>query len=250
MMEKLRRGRESLGAAWRRLWDKVTAKIPRMPRPWRAARNLVCIVFGVYLIWLLLGGHPLTKGWAFRQAERQAMVGPSEILLERRENEDVTILGETQEGYFIGRFSRLSGGGWSTAATLYIQRQADVTLTVADVRPGIRYGSAYVDLLLLCDDPTVSRGEAEITLAGTGSLNGRRYDFDQTYTVEFLPVEDGILSGRVEARSEDDGSWESLLERTMLGDIYSNTVPVTIQLYNGAGALVLERSIQYRYPGF
>ena len=34
MMEKLRRGSESLGAAWRRLWDKVTAKIPRLSRPW------------------------------------------------------------------------------------------------------------------------------------------------------------------------------------------------------------------------
>ena len=57
MSEKLRRGREGLGAAWRRLWSRVTAKIPRLPRPWRVARNLVCIVFGVYLIWLLLGSH-------------------------------------------------------------------------------------------------------------------------------------------------------------------------------------------------
>ena len=52
----------------------------------------------------------------------------------------------------------------------------------------------------------------------------------------------------MEARSEDDGSWESLLERVMLGNIYDNTVPVTIRLYDGGGALLLERSIQYRYP--
>ena len=105
-----------------------------------------------------------------------------------------------------------------------------------------------MDLLLLCDDPAVSRGEAELTLAGSGSLNGRRYDFDQTYTVELLPEGEGVLSGRVEARSEDDGSWESLLERVMLGNIYDNTIPVTIWLYDGGGALLLERSIQYRYP--
>lgn len=250
MSEKLRQSKERL-LGWRdSLWEKLTSKIPRLPRPWRAARNLVCIVLAVYLIWLMLGGRPLTVQWAFRRAERQDMVGPSEIMLERREDRNVTILGETPEGYFLGLFSRLSGGGWRTDATLYIPRQTDVTLTVMDILPGMHYGSGYVDLLLLCDDPAVSRGEAELTLAGTGSLNGRRYDFDQTYTVEFLPAEDGILSGRVEARSEDDGSWESRLERVMLGHIYDDTVPVTVRLYDGAGALVLERSIQYRYPGF
>ena len=248
MMEKLRRGREGLGAAWRRLWSKVTAKIPRLSRPWRVVRNLVCIVLAVYLIWLMLGGRPLTVQWAFRRAERQDMVGPSEIMLERREAGDVTILGETQEGYFLGLFSRLSGGGWRTDATLYIPRQTDVTLTVMDILPGMHYGSGYVDLLLLCDDPAVSRGEAELTLAGSGSLNGRRYDFDQTYTVEFLPEGEGVLSGRVEARSEDDGSWESRLERVMLGGIYDNTVPVTIRLYDGGGALLLERSMEYAHP--
>lgn len=251
MSEKLWRTKERLLDGWDSLWEKLISKIPRLPRPWRVARNLVCIVFGVYLIWLLLGGHPLTKEWAFRQAERQAMVGPSEILLERRDGDMVTIMGRTEYGYFFGLFAQNAAPlyGWDLRRTLYVERKEDVTFTVARPDWGV-FDVNYVDLLLLCDDPTVSRGEAEITLAGTGSLNGRRYDFDQTYTVEFLPVEDGILSGRVEARSEDNGSWESLLERTMLGDIYSNTVPVTIQLYNGAGALVLERSIQYRYPGF
>ncbi len=249
MMEKLRRGRESLGAAWRRLWDKVTAKIPRLSRPWRVARNLVCIVFGAYLIWLLLGGHLLTKEWAFRQAERQAMVGPSEILLERRDGDMVTIMGRTGYGYFFGLFAQNADPlyGWYLRRTLYVERQEDVTFTVARPDWGV-FDVSYVDLLLLCDDPAVSRGEAELTLAGSGSLNGRRYDFDQTYTVELLPEGEGVLSGRVEARSEDDGSWESLLERVMLGNIYDNTVPVTIRLYDGGGALLLERSIQYRYP--
>ncbi len=249
MSEELRRTRERLRTARDRLWDKVTAKIPRLSRPWRVVRNLLCIVLAVYLIWMLGGENALTPERAFRRAEQQAMVGPSEIMLERRDGDMVTIMGRTDHGYFFGVFAPNAAPmyGWDIRRTFYAERQEDVTFTVARPEWGV-FDVNYVDLLLLCDDPAVSRGEAELTLAGTGSLNGRRYDFDQTYTVEFLPAEDGILSGRVEARLEDDGSWESLLERVMLGHIYDDTVPVTVRLYDAAGALLLERSIEYAYP--
>lgn len=249
MSEKLRRTKERLLDGWDSLWEKLTSKIPRLPRPWRVVRNLVCILLAVCLFWLLMGGEALTPEWAFRRAERQMLVGPSEILLERRDGDMVTIMGRTGYGYFFGLFAQNADPlyGWYLRRTLYVERQEDVTFTVARPDWGV-FDVSYVDLLLLCDDPAVSRGEAELTLAGSGSLNGRRYDFDQTYTVELLPEGEGVLSGRVEARSEDDGSWESLLERVMLGNIYDNTVPVTIRLYDGGGALLLERSIQYRYP--
>ena len=40
MSEKLRRGKERLLDGWDSLWEKLTSKIPRLPRPWRVARNL------------------------------------------------------------------------------------------------------------------------------------------------------------------------------------------------------------------
>ena len=46
MSEKLRRGKERLLDGWDSLWEKLTSKIPRLPRPWRVALNLVCIPAG------------------------------------------------------------------------------------------------------------------------------------------------------------------------------------------------------------
>lgn len=39
MSEKLRRGKERLLDGWDSLWEKLTSKIPRLPRPWRVART-------------------------------------------------------------------------------------------------------------------------------------------------------------------------------------------------------------------
>ena len=57
MSEKLRRGKERLLDGWDSLWEKLTSKIPRLPRPWRVALNLVCIPLAVWLLWLLMGGR-------------------------------------------------------------------------------------------------------------------------------------------------------------------------------------------------
>ncbi len=239
---------EKRSQRWRRFLSPIASRIPRLSRPWRVVRNLVCIVLGVYLIWLLLGGNPLTKEWAFRREERLAMVGPSEILLERPQSDTELVVGKTPEGYFLVQFFRQSVGSWVTAATRYLPRQADVTLTAADVRTRARFQEESVDLLLLCDDPAVSRGEAELTLAGDGSVNGRRYDFDQTYTVEFLPEGERVLAGRLQPETDSDAGWEGEVERFALAWIYSMEIPVTIRLYDGGGALLLERSIEYVFP--
>lgn len=241
--------REKIAEKWKRFTSPLISRIPRLSRPWRVARNLVCIVLGVYLIWLFAGAGALTAERAFRRAEKQDMVGPSEILLERREGDQVTFTGRTESGYYIGTFAKDANllGGWYTRGRLFVDRQEDVTFSVAKCEWG-GFGTDYVDLLLLCDDPAVSRGEAEITIAGSGRLNGKWYDFDEVYTVEFLPAAKGVLSGWLEAASEDDWSWESQLERLMLGSLYTKATPVTIRLYDGGGELLLERSMEYRYP--
>lgn len=241
--------REKLAEKWKRFTYPVASRIPHLSRPWRTVRNLVCIVLAACLIWLLAGGNALTAERAFRRVETRAMVGPSEILLKQWEGGEAFFTGRTESGYFLGRFTRRANllGGWYARSLLYVERQEGATFSVAKPDWGI-FDLDYVDLLLFCDDPAVSRGEADITIAGTGNLNGRRYDFNKTYTAEFLPAAEGVLSGRIEAETEDDNGWNSLLERTMLGDLYSMSCPVTIRLYDGDGGLLLEKSVDYRYP--
>lgn len=141
MSEKLRRGKERLLDGWDSLWEKLTSKIPRLPRPWRVARNLVCIVFGVYLIWLLLGGRALTPEWAFRREEQKQMVGPSEILgtFEVATNPDFPdrteryIVGETEGELLVCQIF----GSWSSgySARLYVWEKSE-TMTLALLADG------------------------------------------------------------------------------------------------------------------
>lgn len=243
--------RAELAGMWKKITSPILSKIPRLPRPWRIVRNLVCIVLAVYLAWLFAGGNALTAKWAFRRAERLAMVGPSELLHETRDGDEVVLVGRTEYGYYIARFAKYANplGGWYKRNDVYAERQETVTFSVARPDPGT-ISQPYVELLIFCDDPAVCRGEAEVTISGSGSLNGRSYEFDKTYTVEFLPTADGMLSGRVAAETADDSSWDGLLEQVMLDGIYNVACPVTVRLYGEDGQLLYQEEFEYRYPRY
>ena len=141
MSEKLRRGKERLLDGWDSLWEKLTSKIPRLPRPWRVALNLVCIPLAVWLLWLLMGGRALTPEWAFRREEQQQMVGPSEILgtFEVATNPDFPdrteryIVGETEGELLVCQIF----GNWSSgySARLYVWEKSE-TMTLALLADG------------------------------------------------------------------------------------------------------------------
>lgn len=172
MSEKLRQGKERL-LGWRdSLWEKLTSKIPRLPRPWRAARNLVCIVLAVYLIWLMLGGRPLTVQWAFRRAERQDMVGPSEILgafeAVRYSGDDYFrrfLVGETEEGLLICNIS----GNWYWGYTGYLdywEKTGDITLVPVEENWGSMYpydDNAMAYFLAVTELPGAVYAELDVT---------------------------------------------------------------------------------------
>jgi hypothetical protein len=226
---------------------RITSRIPRLSRPWRVVRNLVCIVLAAYLAWMFAGGYAVTAQGAFRQAEKKYMVGPSEILTQERgdyRGHRLTwMLGRTEDGYVSGWF-QLCKRGWYSWDLHYYDRQ-DVTLIPLTEN---EYGQETIDLVLLTDVSGVSRGEAELTFDGWGEFNGRSYDYHKTYSVEFLPGESGILRGTLKAETEDDSSWESDLERWRISDFYSYTIPVTVRLYDEAGELVYETSFDRMEP--
>lgn len=64
----------------KRQWNKAMVKLPHLTRKGKTIRNLVCVVLLAGLCYLLLGAPPLTARQAFRRAERQNLVGPSEII--------------------------------------------------------------------------------------------------------------------------------------------------------------------------
>jgi hypothetical protein len=241
--------KEKISDRWKRFTRRITSKIPRLSRPWRVVRNVVCIVLAAYLAWMFSGGYAFTAQGAFRQAEKRNLVGRSEILLQERDytsSERLTwILGRTDNGYVAGWYRHCKRGwyGWSRSMSYY-ERQ-DVTLVPMTEN---EYGQDTIDLVLLADVPGVSRGVAELTFDESGSLNGLPYDYHKTYSVEFLPGESDVLRGTLKAETEDDSSWESELERSQISDFYSEVIPVTVRLYDEAGELVYETSFDRVEP--
>lgn len=171
MSEKLRRGKERLLDGWDSLWEKLTSKIPRLPRPWRVARNLVCIPLAVWLLWLLMGGRALTPEWAFRREEQQQMVGRRRSwgpLRWRRIRTSRTgrrryIVGETEGELLVCQIF----GNWSSgySARLYVWEKSE-TMTLALLADGgvpfPEYGTT-VYFLGYTELPGAVRAELDLT---------------------------------------------------------------------------------------
>ena len=248
--------REKLRARWDSLVQKLSRRIPRLSRPWRVVRNLLCIPLTVYLIWLFAGGNPLSPQWAFRREETLEMVGPSEILCEARyryyySTDYIWFLGETEGGYTSMSCSRSGGflGGWS-GRLAYWPRGEEVTMVV---REGTRnpdvYEAAWV--YLLGDASDAVRAEVDITFQQSGHLNDRPYDFDRVYTVECTRNEEGILCGLLAPTDQSEDLWTATVEELGLGGLfeYRAGLPVTVRLYGSNGELLLQTSFEYRYAG-
>lgn len=246
--------REKLRAKWENFVYAVSARIPRLPRPWRVVRNLLCIPLTVYLIWLFTGGNPLTPLWAFRREEKLDMVGPSEILCEAEYRYYFSanyrwLLGETDCGYTSMACSKNGGfwGGWS-GQLAYWPRGEEVTLVV---RPGTENQDVYEAawLYLFCEEPSAVRAEVDIEIEGAGSLNGVHYEFDRTYTVELVRNEADILCGVLLPADRGADKWTETLEEHRLDDLfqYSAKLPVTARLYGQGDELLLQTCFEYSY---
>lgn len=246
--------KEKLLGLWDRLTDPILSKIPRLSRPWKAVRNLVCILLAAVLIWFCRGANSLTPQWAFRRAEKSDLVGPSRVVTEedysyRSLSHWIQYIGETEDCYVSVMCRKQNGflAGWDGNAVCW-KKGEQVTLMAGGER--WPYGEDGGYLFYLFSEESAARGEADLSIRSIGELNGRRYRFDHVYTVEFLPNEDGVLCGRLMPVDTEGDLWTVTLEECMLDDFWQNSaeIPVTVRLYDEEDGLILETSFEYRYP--
>ena len=222
-------------------WERITARIPRLSRPWRVVRNLVCILLSVCLFWLLMGGEALTPEWAFRRAERQMRVGPSEILgtfevATDRDYPDRTeryIVGETEGELLVCQIF----GSWSSgySARLSVWEKSE-TMTLALLADGgipfpddgkIVYFLGYTEL------PWAVR--AELDLTAQDEEEDETEQWHVTAELEngcFVFPFENFYWRYTEALS---GDWSSGVVETAY----------TLRLYDSQGKLLAERSWSY-----
>lgn len=228
--------------------EAMVRRIPRLPRKWRVVRNLVCIVLLLLFIWCALGIPVLTAERAFRRAEQANLKEPSEIIYRMEEDNNVCFVGKGTDEYLIGRFSSSGFYGWN-GSVQYWEKTGKATLV-----PFQSHGAGYSsqEMLLFYEIDGVARGEVDLTVSDEGTFNNVPYSFSEAYTIQFEPAGDGVLTGWLNAKTPDDDSWESYVERRALRKIFDEyeKLPIEIRLYDSEGKLVLQETKEYSYPGW
>ena len=251
MTEKLNKLRFALKTRWDRLARAVSRRIPRLSRPWRVARNVACTAAALYFIWLFLGQPYLSERHMFRQAEKRAMVGPSEILGTITMPEGLgsyrrMILGETDNGYCMHPLDEPNTVSSSTM--LFYQAKGEgLTLFPAPNHDYPFTGDPYTIALLLFSDLKAAQAEVDLTLSGQES----KKLYTHTWTMSADVEEEGffILSHRIESLSSQEKMVLDSL-RSWYDDYwwYDVCEPfcADVRLYNEAGVLILETKVELK----
>ena len=96
----------------REKWKNFRRRHPsRLTRGQKVIRNAVCVLLLLLLGYRLLGCPPLTAMHAFRQAERQNLAGPSEVIA-RVPGEEVTVSRELLEQFGERNYFGDLGNDW------------------------------------------------------------------------------------------------------------------------------------------
>lgn len=155
------------------LWKRWAAlKRFRLSRGCQIGIFFAGIVAAACLFWVLMGARALTVDWAFRRAERQLLVGPSELLgsfeVKRSSDSDYRsryLVGKTDEGLVVGAVS----GSWYQGYSVYVDywaKTGDITLVPVNPNWGNIYpydDDTLVHILAVADLPGAAYGELELT---------------------------------------------------------------------------------------
>ena len=144
-----------------------------IPRPYRAALNLLAILLILSLFYVSIGAPVPHPNLAFRRAERANLVGPSTILFsDSVENYyyDHLIMAETE----LGVITWVNDDQWGFN---YLEKTGDITVFSAPKEPfdwGYSHWATELPVFLVDDYPEAVRAELELDIQGyyAHNLNG------------------------------------------------------------------------------
>ena len=234
----------------------------RIPKPCRAALNVVCIFALSVAFYYFLGAPTVSDSQAFRRAERANFVGPSEILYSNSiygHSYDRILVGETETGVITYIRCNRRDNVWDELQ--YIPKTGKITVVSAPmIFP--RYAMDYppgLPVFIVDEYPEAKRAELDIHITGSYSynLNGKDYTqpLNQKFSLAARREKKGCFRFTIEVTGSDSQREEIACAMDVLAYTFTDLGPVakdavitaTIRLYDRDGNLIIqqEQILQY-----
>ena len=214
-------------------WNRLSAKQ-------QVAFHLSAVIILLFLCYVFLGCPPLNLQQAFRRAEKASMTGPAEILAQLHPAGypyHGLVLARSGEDVAVFAYDRKDP---SRSQLVYRENAGDLAVLAAPGDVLYQYEhTATVPLVLFDGHKTAVRAELDITLQHDG--------FQKTYSLETLREHPScfcfLLSVRGAGPLGDEGAalrqLQEICSNSMAGNL-DVAIPVTVRLYDGEDALILE----------
>lgn len=214
-------------------WNRLSAKQ-------QVAIHLSAVIILLFLCYVFLGCPPLNLQQAFRRAEKASMTGPAEILAQLHPAGypyHGLVLARSGKDVAVFAYDRKDP---SRSQLVYRENAGDLAVLAAPGDVLYQYEhTAAVPLVLFDGYKTAVRAQLDITLQHDG--------FQKTYSLETLREHPScfcfLLSVRGAGPLGEEGAalrqLQEICSNSMAGNL-DVQIPVTVQLYDGEDALILE----------
>ena len=234
-----------------------------IPKPCRAALNVICIFVLSVAFYYFLGAPVLSDSQAFRRAERANFVGPSEILYSSSiygHVYDRTMVAETEAGVITYIRCNRRDNVWDELQ--YIPKTGKITVVSAPLTfpHHLTDYPPSLPVFIVDEYPEAKRAELDIHITGSYSynLNGKDYTqpLNQKFSLAARREKKGCFRFTIEATGSDSQRKEIAFAMDVLSYTYSSdywtmaedaVITATIRLYDRDGNLIIqqEQILQY-----
>ena len=227
---------------------KLFSRWKCISRPKKILILILAMCLMVLIAYISAGCPPLTAKMALRQAEKDAMLGPCEVIAEFQQESTAynhVIVGQSEHTYTLlsydpeMRVSQLSSYGITGNSALYPLPGSHPYSKGEPLQPGNLNNP--LNLILFDTEPKAQRAEIELEIT---------YQYNETYT-KFLSVEAVrehnsffLFSFYCQDTGTDSVNQAALLELQDLCSEYdTHDLPVTVRYYDAKDALIRTETI-------
>lgn len=197
---------------------------------------LILFISAISIYFFAFDSLPFSPEMAFRRKEKQAMIGPAEIIAKLDFNQyNHILIGESDYGYTF--FEWQGNANWRNSDLSYIQKQDGVTLYCTYyMYASEEYSKSWLPIFAFVDHPSAVSAELTLTITQGGETVSYPLSAQRSPEGYFLFSWDTM----------DLRSYDFWLVQQHITGAYSNyvlegTVTATIRLYDQNGDLIETR---------